>query len=74
MFIKKIVNKSQNEWGDFPKTSRPAARALAGAGYTNLDQLAKVTQKQLLELHGMGPKAIRILKEALKAQGKSFKK
>jgi predicted flap endonuclease-1-like 5' DNA nuclease len=59
--------------GAFPKTSAPAARALAGAGYTRLAQLTKVTEKELLQLHGMGPKAVRILREALAAQGLAFK-
>jgi hypothetical protein len=58
----------------FPVTiSAPAERALIGAGYTELKQLSKVTAKELGELHGMGPKGIRILREALKAQGLAFK-
>jgi predicted flap endonuclease-1-like 5' DNA nuclease len=54
--------------------SQPALRALFTAGYTRLAQLTKVTEKELAGLHGMGPKGIRILKEALQAQGKSFAK
>jgi hypothetical protein len=57
---------------DFPKTSAPAQRALEGAGYTRLEQLTKVTEAELLKLHGMGPKAIRILREALAERGWSF--
>lgn len=57
---------------DFPKTSKPAERALIGAGYTRLEQLDGVSEKELLKLHGMGPKAIRILKEALEARGMSL--
>lgn len=53
--------------------SRPAQRALAGAGYTHLEQLTEVTEKDLRKLHGMGPKAIRQLREALAAQGLSFR-
>jgi len=54
----------------FPKgVSQPAIRALASAGYTHLDQLAGVSEKHLASLHGMGPKALRIIAEALKAQG-----
>jgi hypothetical protein len=51
---------------------RPAQRALAGAGYNSLEQLTEVTEAQLLALHGMGPKAIRLLREALALQGRSF--
>jgi DNA-directed RNA polymerase alpha subunit len=57
----------------FPKIGKPAERALLAAGYTRLEQLAKVSEKDLLNLHGMGPKALGILKEALKAKGLSFK-
>jgi DNA-directed RNA polymerase alpha subunit len=57
---------------DFPKTSQPAQRALNNAGYTHLEQLTKVSESELLKLHGMGPKALRILREALHAKGLSF--
>jgi hypothetical protein len=52
--------------------SRPATSALHAAGYTHLDQLTAVTAAELLELHGMGPKGVRILREALSAHGASF--
>lgn len=58
---------------DFPKIGAPAIRALEAAGYTNLKQLTKLTEAELAQLHGMGPKALRILSEALKAEGLSFK-
>jgi DNA-directed RNA polymerase alpha subunit len=57
----------------FPKTSAPAQSALDAAGYTHLEQLTQVTEKELLQLHGMGPKAVRILREALAEKGLSFK-
>jgi hypothetical protein len=50
----------------------PATRALTAAGYTRLDQLAGVPERQLGDLHGVGPKALRILGEALREQGLSF--
>jgi hypothetical protein len=55
-----------------PKLAKPAQRALAGAGYTHLEQLSKVTEAELLKLHGMGPKAIRQLRQALADKGLSF--
>lgn len=58
---------------DFPKIGSPATRALEAAGYTQLRQLTKVTESELAQLHGMGPKALGILRETLKAQGLSFK-
>jgi predicted flap endonuclease-1-like 5' DNA nuclease len=60
---------------DFPPAGvpAPARRALEGAGITSYEQLAGLTEKELSALHGMGPKAIRLLREALAAQGTSFK-
>ena len=52
--------------------SKPAQRALAGAGYVRLEQLAAVREAELLKLHGMGPKGLRILRSALQARGLSF--
>jgi hypothetical protein len=58
----------------FPKgVSQPAIRALASAGYTHLDQLQNASWKHLSSLHGMGPKALGILKDALEEQGKTFR-
>jgi hypothetical protein len=52
--------------------SQPALRALRAAGYTRLIQLTKVKEADLLKLHGMGPKAIGLLRSALAADGRSF--
>jgi DNA-directed RNA polymerase alpha subunit len=52
-----------------PKIGAPATRALHGAGYETLESLAGVPEKELAKLHGMGPKALRILKEHLDAMG-----
>jgi predicted flap endonuclease-1-like 5' DNA nuclease len=43
---------------------QPATRALNGEGITSLEQAAAYTEAQLLALHGVGPKAIRVLREA----------
>jgi hypothetical protein len=45
--------------------SKPALRALTLAGYERLDQLTEARDKELLALHGFGPKGLRILREAL---------
>ncbi|WP_337103395.1 DNA-binding protein [Paenibacillus sp. YIM B09110] len=57
---------------DLPKISSPATRALAQAGYFKLEQFTKVTEEDILKLHGVGAKGIRILNEALQARGLSF--
>jgi len=36
----------------------PARRALIGAGYLRLEQLTKVSETELRQLHGIGPNAI----------------
>lgn len=58
---------------DLPNIGAPATRALTHAGYTTLKQLTKLSEAELAQLHGVGPKAVRILKEALQAKGLSFK-
>jgi len=58
---------------DLPaKLAAPARRALAEADYTSLEQLATITEAELKRLHGMGPKALSQLKDALAEQGLSF--
>ena len=58
---------------DFPAgIGQPATRALVAAGYTNLDQLSSVGESELLKLHGMGPKALGIIRSALHAKDRSF--
>lgn len=56
-----------------PKIGAPATRALASIGVTRLDQLVDHTEAELLALHGFGPRAIRILTEALAAEGLAFR-
>jgi len=51
---------------------RTALRVLAHQGYTSLDQLTEVTADRLLEIHGVGPKAVRILGEHLAARSLTF--
>ncbi|MFN8425976.1 MAG: hypothetical protein U0X87_06925 [Anaerolineales bacterium] len=58
---------------DLPNIGAPATRALTHEGYTTLKQLTKLSEAELAQLHGVGEKAIRILHEALKAKGWSFK-
>jgi hypothetical protein len=51
----------------------PATRALLGAGLGRLDQIATRTKAELLSLHGVGPKAVRILEGALHETGRSLR-
>lgn len=58
------------EVGDLPASiGGPATRALATAGLTSLENVAARTEQELLGLHGVGPKAVRLLTEALHERG-----
>jgi len=60
--------------GEFPnKLSAPALRALLNAQIYTLKQLSEWTEKDLLELHGMGPSSIPLLKKTLKEKGLDLK-
>lgn len=50
----------------------PATRALTAAGYTRLGQLKDVPAAELKKLHGVGPKALKLLAEALERHGMSL--
>jgi predicted RecB family nuclease len=55
-----------------PGVSNPARRALEGAGVTTLADLTQHRRSDLLALHGMGPKAMRALDEALAERGLAY--
>lgn len=52
----------------------PARRALEREGIITLQQLSKRTEKDVSELHGIGPTTIPKLKTALAAKGLMFRK
>jgi hypothetical protein len=58
---------------DLPtELSRPARRALVGAGYRRLEQLDGLDESEVGGLHGVGPNALGQLRRALAARGLSF--
>ena len=60
--------------GDLPKAiGGPATRALTHAGITTLAQVAGLTEAELRAMHGVGPKAVGILRRALGDNGQAFK-
>lgn len=59
---------------DLPRIGRPATSALLAVGVASLDQVSKMSERELLALHGVGPKAVRLLKEALTGQGRALKR
>jgi hypothetical protein len=67
-------NQTKTADSDLPKLAAPARRALAGAGITRLDQLARLTEAEVKALHGIGPNALNTLQRALRARGLSLAK
>ena len=69
-----MANQTNNEANNGFQSgiAKPALRALNAAGYSNLEQLTKVSEAELLALHGVGPKAVGVLRSALYAKGVSF--
>lgn len=55
-----------------PAIGKVARRELAVNGYTRYEHLTKVTSAELLAIHGVGPKAVRILDEELTTRGLAF--
>lgn len=56
-----------------PSLGKVAPRELAANGITRLEQLTDRSERELLAIHGVGPKAIRILREQLQTKGLSFR-
>ena len=68
------LDAALSDSGDLPpEIGRPATRALSGAGLNTLERVAAKSEAELLALHGVGPKAVRILRRALEEQGRSLR-
>lgn len=69
-----VVESPAQPGSDLPASiGKAATRALATAGVTTLDQVAAHTNADLLALHGVGPKAVRVLADALAEKGMSLR-
>ncbi|MEA3551868.1 hypothetical protein [Pseudarthrobacter sp. C1] len=58
--------------GGLPPVGRPANSALMRAGVTSLAEAASLGRLELLAMHGIGPKAVRILEAAAAERGLTF--
>lgn len=66
-------DQSNEQVSDLPsKLAQPARRALVNAGYVRLEQISKLSERELLMLHGMGPKALEQIRSTLVAVGRTF--
>jgi predicted flap endonuclease-1-like 5' DNA nuclease len=57
-----------------PHLAAPAQRALAEAGITCLEDLSEWQEADVARLHGIGPNALKLLKEALQEKKITRKK
>jgi hypothetical protein len=70
LVVRLAAANDTNYVGDLPANlGKPALRALHTAGITSLEQAATWSESDLLQLHGVGPRAIRLLDEAFRKRG-----
>jgi len=68
-----VKNQHDQQESDLPtELSNPARRALVGAGYVRLEQFTRLSEAEVLRLHGMGPKGVDMIRRALETRGLSF--
>jgi hypothetical protein len=60
-----------DDWTDLP-IGKPARGALRLAGLVRYVDLTRVSRAEVAELHGVGPKALRILDLELESRGLRF--
>lgn len=69
------AEEMNNKFGEeFPSIGATAFRALDRIGITTLRDVTKFNEKELLALHGFGPKALRLIHEAFNEKGLMFTK
>lgn len=71
---KNTTSSSNRSESDFAQLAQPARRALEAAGIQRLEQLTKLSEAEIKQLHGMGPNALGKLRRALSDRGLSFAK
>ena len=53
--------------------SAPARRAQESIGATTLTELARYSEREILQLHGMGPRSMPTLRQELLSEGLTFR-
>lgn len=69
----KCEQESKRDNGFLSLLSAPARRALENNGITSLEKLSKFSEKEILQLHGIGPASLPSLRSTLEENGLSFK-
>ena len=67
-----MYDKLDGEWKKIGLAA-PARRALINAKLIKITDLKKITEKQLMALHGMGPSSLPIIKREMKKLKIKFK-
>ena len=67
-------NEQKPKDGFISKITNPARSALEREDIKTLNKLSKYSKKEILQLHGIGPSAIPILREELNKAGFTFNK
>lgn len=68
-----ICDKEKLKAGIFADMGSPVRRALDHARIKTLKQLARHTEQEILNMHGVGPSSMQLFKKKLKNDGFSFK-
>lgn len=70
----RVSSQNVTDESEFPTSlGKVARRELAANGITKYDQLSSLRSEDLLAIHGVGPKSIRILAEELTHRGLRFR-
>ncbi|MBM7836811.1 DNA-directed RNA polymerase alpha subunit [Alkalihalobacillus xiaoxiensis] len=70
--MKASYGKHKDEAAFLALLSAPARRALLHAGITTVERLSTYTEKDILQLHGIGPASLPTLRTCLEEEGLSF--
>ncbi|MFB5660353.1 RNA polymerase alpha subunit C-terminal domain-containing protein [Alteribacillus sp. HJP-4] len=68
----KCEQEKKPDTGFLSLLSSPARSALEHEGITSLQKLSAYTEREILQLHGMGPRSMPILRNELQSQGLAF--
>ena len=69
----RVQQQAGKEIGFLPRLSAPARRALQNNGIKTLQDLAKYSEAEILQFHGIGKTAIPAIQKVLKEKGFNFR-
>jgi hypothetical protein len=72
LFTEKPYHERKKGRHPFDKLSKPAQCALANADIKTPEQLSTLTEKEFMQLHGIGKNALQTLRTAMSENGLSF--